>query len=333
MIPSLLHNFDLTGHNTLGLSARSAYARSIDDEAELPELFALAERRGLPVRILGGGSNVILSREYDGITAIMATSGRTLTEEGDTVLLDACAGETWHELVAWTVGQNLWGLENLAGIPGTLGAAPIQNIGAYGVELSDRFESLRAFDRVERRFVTMTTQDCRFAYRQSRFKQEPGRYVVTQVRLRLSRNGAPNLGYRDLSALGPFAHPSEVMDNVLRLRGSKLPDWRILGNAGSFFHNPVLTAEAAAAFATLHPTAPAFPQADGAVKLSAGWLIEHAGLKGYRMGRAGVSDRHALVLVNHGGATRDDIMALADFIVDTVRGKFGVGLHREPELL
>ena len=334
MTSPMSQNYDLTGHNTLGLKASSRYARRIEDAAELPDLFAAADRDGMPVRLLGGGSNVILGEYYDGITAIMATRGRVLTEgEGGVVLLEAQAGENWHELVAWTVGQGLWGLENLALIPGTVGAAPIQNIGAYGVELSDRFHSLDAYDRTINGMVTLDGVQCRFAYRHSLFKEQPGRYVVTKVRLGLTRNGAPELGYRELSGLGPVGHPATVMDAVIKLRTSKLPDWRLLGNAGSFFHNPVVSAVVGRAFAVANPTAPAYPQADGSVKLSAGWLIEQAGLKGYRRGPVGVSDRHALVLVNHGGAARTDLMALAEHVVETVQQRFGISLKREPELL
>jgi UDP-N-acetylmuramate dehydrogenase len=334
MTASLSPNYDLTGHNTLGLKASSRYARRIEDEAELDDLFAQATRTGMPVRLLGGGSNVILGEHFEGITAIMATRGRMLIEgEDGAALLEAQAGENWHELVAWTVGQGLWGLENLALIPGTVGAAPIQNIGAYGVELCDRFHSLDAYDRTTGSVVTLDGATCRFAYRHSLFKEQPGRYVVTKVRLALTRNGQPELGYRELSGLGPVDNPATVMDAVVRLRTSKLPDWRVLGNAGSFFHNPVVPEAVGRAFAIANPAAPAYPQADGSIKLSAGWLIEQAGLKGYRSGPVGVSDRHALVLVNHGGATRTELMALADHVVATVQQRFAITLRREPELL
>jgi UDP-N-acetylmuramate dehydrogenase len=334
MISPMSLNYDLTGHNTLGLRASSHYARRIEDEAELAELFADAERDGMPVRLLGGGSNVILGEAYEGITALMATRGRTLSEgEDGTVLVEAQAGETWHDLVTWTVAQGLWGLENLALIPGTVGAAPIQNIGAYGVELCDRFQSLDAYDRSTGSTVTLDRPQCRFAYRHSLFKEQPGRYVVTRVRLNLTRHGKPELGYRELAGLGPVDHPAMVMDAVIKLRTSKLPDWRVLGNAGSFFHNPIVSQTVGHAFAIANPTAPAFAQADGTIKLSAGWLIEKAGLKGYRSGPVGVSDRHALVLVNYGGATRSELMVLADHVVATVQQRFAIALKREPELL
>ena len=334
MTSPLTPNYDLSGHNTLGLRARSQFARVVRDAAELPGLLAMAERDGLPVRVLGGGSNVILGEEFAGITAIMASQGRVLSEgSGGDVILEAQAGENWHELVAFTVAQGLWGLENLAGIPGTVGAAPIQNIGAYGVELCDRFHSLDAYDRSTSSLVALDREACRFAYRHSVFKEQPGRYVVTRVRLKLKRNGVAELGYRELAALGDVAHPQVVMDAVLKARGAKLPDWRVQGNVGSFFHNPIVSERVGHAFALANPTAPAFPQADGSVKLSAGWLIEQAGLKGYRQGTVGVSAQHALVLVNLGGATRTELMALADHVVAVVQERFGISLRREPELL
>ncbi|HLV82723.1 MAG TPA: UDP-N-acetylmuramate dehydrogenase [Devosia sp.] len=330
----LSQDYDLTAHNTFGLAAHSQFARTIVDEAEIPSLFALAEQQGLPVRMLGEGSNVILSERFDGITALMATRGRELIvgDNGD-LILEAQAGENWHALVAHTVGEGLWGLENLAGIPGTVGAAPVQNIGAYGVELSDRFVSLRAYDRIAGAFVELDGPACRFAYRHSLFKEHRGRYVVASVRLRLSRSAKPELSYRELSALAAPDRPSVVMDRVLQLRAAKIPDWRGLGNAGSFFHNPVVPAAIGAAFMAAHPSAPAYAQADGAIKLSAGWLIEQAGLKGYRDGPVGVSAQHALVLVNHGGASCTDVLGLAEHVVTTVHDRFGIRLQREPELL
>lgn len=334
MISNALPNYDLTDRNTLGLKARSQYAVLIEDSEQLLALFELADQAGLPARVLGGGSNVILGEYYAGVTAIMASRGRAVTPTtGGQVILEAMAGENWHDLVAWTVQQGLWGLENLAGIPGTAGAAPIQNIGAYGIEVGDRFHSLDAFDRTTRTFVTLDRDACRFAYRHSLFKEQPGRYVVTRVRLELSEHGRAELGYRELSNLGQVDHPETVMKAVLKLRSAKLPDWRILGNVGSFFHNPVLGPAEARAFVAEHPDAPAFMQPDGSVKLSAGWLIERAGLKGYRQGAVGVSDQHALVLVNHGGATRTELMALADHVVTLVMERFGIKLHREPELI
>ncbi|MCS6761800.1 MAG: UDP-N-acetylmuramate dehydrogenase [Candidatus Devosia symbiotica] len=334
MNQSLLHNYDLAEHNTFRLAAQSDFARTIVDEAELLSLFALVEQRELPVRILGEGNNVILSERYSGITVLMATRGREIAaRDEDTHIVEAHAGENWHELVAHTVAQGLWGLENLAGIPGTVGAAPVQNIGAYGIELSDRFVSLRAFDRQFGAFVELDGPSCRFAYRHSLFKEQRDRYVVTRVRLLVSKSARPTLSYRELSDIKSPDQPAVIMEKVLQLRRAKIPDWRRLGNVGSFFHNPVVSEQIGRAFMADNPAAPAFIQADGTIKLSAGWLIEHVGLKGYRQGPVGVSDQHALVLVNHGGASSGDVLRLAEYIVTTVRDRFGIGLQREPELL
>lgn len=333
---TLLPDFDLSARNTLALKAQSRWGVVLDDAAQVPVLFELARKRGLPLRILGGGSNVVLSDGFDGITAIMSTRGRrVITETEAQVLVEAAAGETWHDFVIWTVAHGFGGIENLAGIPGTVGAAPVQNIGAYGVEVADVFESLVAFDTVESSLKTFTAEDCAFAYRDSVFKHEPGRYVVMSLRLRLPRPWKPNLRFAGLSELSGQSEvtPRAVMDRVLHLRGSKLPDWRVTPNAGSFFQNPIVTFEAAAPILAEFPTAPSFPQADGRTKLSAGWLIEHSGLKGFHMGRAGISERHALVVINLGGARAGDIAALAAHVKATVEARFGIALHEEPIFL
>jgi len=332
----LLSDFDLRSHNTLGVPARSRFGVVVTDAAILPDLFEAAAGRGLPVRVLGGGSNVVLSPDYDGITALMATTGRSIVAAGPAgTVVEAAAGENWHGLVEWTIGQGLGGLENLAGIPGSVGAAPIQNIGAYGVELADRFDSLVALDTASRQLRRFEKEACRFAYRDSIFKHERGRYVVVSVRVRLPQPWEPVLTYPGLSGLDPAAGADAraVMQAVLSLRGSKLPDWRVTPNVGSFFHNPIVSSEAAAALAAANPGAPAWPLAGGRAKLSAAWLIERAGLKGLRMGPVGVSEKHALVLVNYGGGTATDLLALSNHIKGEVGARFGVSLVEEPQFI
>jgi UDP-N-acetylmuramate dehydrogenase len=330
-LPALIPHFDLSARNTLALRARSRFGVEITHADQLPTLFS----QGLPVRILGGGSNVVLASSFEGITALIALRGLRRIDEDDAVILEAAAGETWHDLVTHAVGQGLGGLENLALIPGTVGAAPVQNIGAYGVELADIFDSLDAFDRDTGRVVSLDRAACRFAYRHSVFKQQADRFVVTKVRLRLQKAWTPNLGFAGLAELAeaPEITPRLVMDRVIALRQSKLPDWRITPNAGSFFQNPIIAIETAQPVLDEFPTAPNFPQADGLTKLSAGWLIEKAGLKGFRLGPVGVSDRHALVLVNHDGGEQADIAALAAHIKRTVRDRFGIQLQEEPVFL
>lgn len=330
---ALIPDFDLSARNTLALRARSRFAIALEDAAQLPALLAEAGSRNLALRILGGGSNVVLAPDFDGITALVALKGKAIVAQSDdATIIEAAAGETWHDLVVWTVGQNLGGLENLALIPGTVGAAPVQNIGAYGSELADMFESLIAYDRQTGAERSFTRQQCAFAYRDSVFKQQPGRYIVLSVRLRLPRDWRPNLNFAGLAELAddPALSPEAVMDRVIELRTSKLPDWRQTPNAGSFFQNPIVTPDEAAHVLAEFPTAPNFAQPDGRLKLSAGWLIEKSGLKGFRLGPVGISERHALVVVNHGGGEQGDIAALARHIKETVSTRFGIQLHEEP---
>lgn len=318
--------FDLSHRNSFGFSSRARYGAEVTRVEEISEIACFAERLDLPLYILGRGSNCLFPERLQGVVAVMAIKGWSVDDSAqDHIKVTAQAGEDWPSLVAQITACGIGGLENLAGIPGTVGAAPIQNIGAYGVELSDVFERLEAYDRNENRMVTLTKADCRFAYRHSVFKEQPGRYIVSEVTLRLPRPWAPVLSYAGLRDLPTPQTPETVMQAVLAQRAAKLPDWRVLGNVGSFFHNPVVPEETWRAL----PEMPGHP-ADGGVKLSAGWLIDHAGLKGLRIGDAGVHEGHALVIVNHGHATLPQVQALADQVIRRVRAKFGVTLVPEP---
>lgn len=323
----LIRDFDLTRLNTMGLPSRARLGGRITAADEIEELARVAKSERLPLHVLGGGSNVVLRPEIPAVVGIMSTQGREVARQADgTVLVTAQAGEDWSEFVAWTVGQGLPGLENLGGIPGTVGAAPVQNIGAYGVELEQRFHSLTVWDLEQHERRRFTRDDCGFSYRQSRFKQAGGRFIVLDVTLALPGNWLPVLTYPPLDKLPPGTDAAEIHQQVLAVRGSKLPNWRVLGNAGSFFHNPVVPAEIADAI----PGVPRYPQPDGTVKLSAAWLIDSCGLKGVRDGRAGIYDKHALVIVNHGGATYADIARLAARVKETVHARYGVTLTQEP---
>ena len=329
--PWLITDLDLGRSNTFGLAARSRFGAVVTTKDDLVAAHDYARENNLPVHVLGGGSNVILSPSFEGMTLLIALKGKTLLgQESGFNIVEAAAGENWHDFVAWTLDHDLPGLENLALIPGTVGASPVQNIGAYGIELADRFDGLTAFDTQALAFRTFSKADCRFAYRQSAFKAEPGRYIVTSVRFALPVQWSPVLNYAGLNTLPADASPRAIMDQVIALRQSKLPDPREIGNVGSFFHNPVVSADVHAAVKAEAPTAPAYPQADGSMKLSAGWLIEQCGLKGAREGQVGVSDRHALVLVNHGGGTRAEVESLANRIKATVSERFGITLTAEP---
>ncbi|SEP71289.1 UDP-N-acetylmuramate dehydrogenase [Devosia sp. YR412] len=327
-------DFDLQAHNTFGLPARARFGTTVTTADDLVPLLAEAKAKNLPLRILGGGSNVVLRPCFDGIIALMGIAGRDIIgRHGDQTLVRFGAGENWHAIVEWSIAQGLSGLENLAAIPGTVGAAPIQNIGAYGLELVDRFHALETFDTLEGTTLTFDRDACQFAYRQSFFKRAPGRYVVTSVTLAFPNAWQPNLAYPGLSDIPADADAKTIMDRVVAVRASKLPDWRVTGNAGSFFHNPIVESAVADAIAAYHPEAPRYPGGAGRVKLSAAWLIERSGFKGFRYGAAGVSPNHALVLINTGGATQAEISELAGQIVAGVKSRFGVELVQEPELL
>lgn len=326
----LIENFDLSRRNTLALVSQARFGAEVQDVSQLEQLVALAAAHKLPLHIIGGGSNLVLHEKLDAVIGAMAIKGRTIHDPlKDHIPVTAQGGEDWSEFVEWTIQQGLRGLENLAGIPGTVGAAPVQNIGAYGLELKDRFHSLQAYDTVERTMRSFNPADCAFRYRHSIFKDHPGRYIVTEVTFALPKDWKPVLNYSGLDKLPANANAEAIMRHVLALRGSKLPDWRALPNVGSFFHNPIVSAQIADRISG----APRFEQPDGRVKLSAAWLIDQCGLKGAREGQAGIYEHHALIVVNNGGATYHDIAALTARIKNTIHARFGIHLTQEPIIL
>ncbi|MCO6187663.1 UDP-N-acetylmuramate dehydrogenase [Rhizobium sp. L1K21] len=325
----LIEHFDLRHHNTLGLPARARFGGLIHTLEDLAAGLAAAQSKGLPFHLLGGGSNCVLGQEIEAVIGVMAMRGRSIeSSDPDSVKITAKAGESWPDLVEWTVAQGIGGLENLSGIPGTVGAAPVQNIGAYGREISQFVERVIAHDTRDHCMRTFRGNECAFRYRNSRFKDEPGRYLITEVVLALPRAWQAHLSYAGLGELGVGCTPQQVSAAVLQLRASKLPDWRKTGNAGSFFHNPVVPQERRTSLEGVP-----FHIVDDGLKLSAGWLLEACGLKGYRLGGAGFSEKHALVLVNHGGADFSDVKALADEARRRVAERFGVHLVQEPVTL
>jgi len=327
---------NLTASNTLGLASQAAACVALEHVEQLDALSDMA-RSHAPLLILGGGSNMVLPAQVPGLVARVALRGLRLVEERDDAwIVEAAAGETWHEVVSACIAQGWDGLENLALIPGTVGAAPVQNIGAYGVELADRFDSLLAWNIPERRMARMTAADCRFAYRDSVFKHaRPGVWLIASVRLALPRPWRPVLGYPDLQrdaelcAGGPPTARA-VFDAVCRIRRAKLPDPAVIGNAGSFFKNPLVDARMRDELLARFPGLVSYAQPDGRYKLAAGWLIDQCGWKGRSLGPAGVHDRQALVLVNRGGAKAEDVMALASAIQRDVMARYGVALEPEP---
>ncbi len=333
--------------NSFAVEARAARLVEIDDAADLARLAGRLHGEPAPL-VLGGGSNVLFTRDPPMPVVRIAIRGRRLlSDDSRSVVVEAGAGENWNEFVDWTLAQGFGGLENLSLIPGSVGASPIQNIGAYGVEMRERFESLDAVSLLDGSHRRFDAVDCGFGYRDSIFRHAQGReWAIVAVRFRLARDAPLRLDYgeiRDELRDGGVERPAarDVARAVSSIRRRKLPDPAVLGNAGSFFRNPVVDAPVADALSALHPAMPRFAVAadDGTaaggarVKLSAGWLIERCGWKGFRDGDAGVHERHALVLVNHGNATGAQVFALAQRIAESVRDRFGIELAPEPTIV
>ena len=331
----------LRAFNTFGLPAVARTLVRIKSEADVRRVVDHAEFGVARKFVLGGGSNVVLTHDLEEVVLKIEIPGLRLVEETPRAwVVEAGAGENWHAVVAWTLQQGFPGLENLALIPGSTGAAPVQNIGAYGVELKDRFHSLDAVDLVTGRSVTLGPQDCRFGYRDSVFKHTSfgglaGKSVITRVRFRLPKPWQPVLGYLDLerkmAETGNSAPDAQtVFDWVCAIRRAKLPDPAVIGNAGSFFKNPVVSEEQCRDIIGRDPEIVHYPMPDGTVKLAAGWLIDACGWKGKTVGRAGVYEKQALVLVNRGGASGAEVVTLARAIQESVYGRFGIRLEPEP---
>lgn len=347
-LPTTLPDFverdaNLARHNTLALPSHAAWYARITAAEQLTALVDPCSPCDTRLFVLGGGSNLVLSGYFDGLVLHMAIPGRALVgEDSEAWYVRAGAGENWHDFVQWTLAQGWPGLENLSLIPGTVGAAPIQNIGAYGLEVADRIHSLTACDMESGESVRFDRAGCRFGYRDSVFKQEgwhlEGRFVITDVTFRLPRQWQPLTRYADIGgelAAREIATPTarQIADAVIAVRQRKLPDPARIPNTGSFFHNPIVDAATVTRLLTAHPGLPHYPQADGRVKLAAGWLIEHAGWKGRALGPVGMYEKQALVLVNHGGATGSDVAALMHAVQSDVRERFGVALTPEPIFL
>jgi len=336
----ILRDADLKPFNTFGIAAKAEALGRFRDAGQLRALLAAPELAGLPRMILGGGSNVLFTRDWPGAVLLNEVPGLDVVrEDDDHVWLKAGAGVVWHDLVMHSVAMGWGGLENMSLIPGKVGAAPMQNIGAYGVELKDTFESLEALKVDDGNMVTFRREDCRFGYRESYFKREgKDRFVILSVTFRLSKRPVLNTSYGNIAqelAKRGITAPTlrDVSDAVIAIRSSKLPDPRVLGNAGSFFKNPVVPAALADRIRTHYPDVSAYPAGEGQVKLAAGWLIEKAGWKGFREDGYGVHKDQALVLVNHGGATGRNIYDLSTRILESVRERFGVELEREVNII
>ena len=345
-------NVPLHASNAFGIVAKAHRLVRVSGEDDVTQLLQDPQLADAPKFILGGGSNIVITGDVKPLVLKVEIMGRRLVDDGPRAwIVEAGAGENWHEFVGWTLAQGFPGLENLALIPGTMGASPVQNIGAYGVELQDRFDSLDAIDLTTGRSFSLNAAQCAFGYRDSIFKHLPpaadepgnaprgmglaGRALITRVRLRLPKPWKPVLGYLDLErkmAEAKVAEPTaqQIFQWVCDIRRAKLPDPRVIGNAGSFFKNPTVTPEQCSDIIAREPGIVHYPMPDGSMKLAAGWLIDACGWRGKSVGNAGVYERQALVLVNRGGATGGEVVTLARAIQTSVYERFGIRLEPEP---
>lgn len=336
----IVDNVSLKPYNTFGIEAFCNHFVEINSVSEINELISNDVYKRNKHLIIGGGSNILLTKNFDGLVIKNNLKGIEVEgEEGDIVYVKAAAGEVWHEFVQYCISKGLAGLENLSLIPGCVGASPMQNIGAYGVEIKDVFESLEAIDLSSGTFKKFLKPDCHFGYRESVFKHEyKNKFIIISVTFRLNKKINLNTSYgainAELESMG-IKKPGikDVSQAVINIRSSKLPDPRVTGNAGSFFKNPEVSASEHERIKTAFPNVVAYPLENGNYKLAAGWLIEQSGLKGFRMGNAAVHDKQALVLVNKGEAKGDEIYSLSEHVLQTVFAKFGVKLEREVNII
>jgi len=331
-------NFPLKPYNTFGIDAKARYFSTFSNTDELSELTSHDSQ--LTTLVLGGGSNILFTKDYDGTVLKNNIRGIDLQHEDEEhVYVKVGAGENWHQFVLHCIGHNWAGIENLSLIPGNIGAAPIQNIGAYGVELDEIFWSLEAFHLEEKRVHTFTATDCEFGYRDSVFKNRyKDQFAILSVTFQLRKRPIYHVSYgaitEELEKMGvKELSIKAVSQAVINIRTSKLPDPQKIANAGSFFKNPEITTEKYEALKLQFPTIVAYPLAKGTVKLAAGWMVEQCGWKGYRKGDAGCHAKQALVLVNYGNATGKEIYNLSEEILQSVNEKFGVLLEREVNII
>lgn len=332
---NILKNAQLQALNTLHLNAVATELTEIHHKQDIVDALDYAQQQQRAVMILSGGSNVLLSQNIDALVLHMKIKGiELLNQDEKQVELSVAAGECWHDFVLWSTTQGYYGLQNLALIPGLVGAAPVQNIGAYGVEVGEFIHAVDVYDRELSIFRQLSAAECKFAYRDSLFKQLPQRYVICAVHFKLLKHADVKVNYGDLkAAMGDDLSPENLEQQVIRIRQSKLPDPAEFPNAGSFFKNPVISAAEFAARFTDLVDVPHYPQPNQQVKLAAGWLIEQAGWKGKRLNNVGMYHKQALVLVNYAQANLDDVQHTYQAVQKAVHEKFGVFLQPEPVLI
>jgi UDP-N-acetylmuramate dehydrogenase len=334
---NMQQNISLKKYNTFGIDVTAKYFANF---TSLTELAALLTEQTFPILILGGGSNILFTKNYNGLVLKNELKGISKINEDDKyVYVQAAAGENWHEFVMYCIDNDWAGVENLSLIPGCVGASPMQNIGAYGVELKDIFHSLEAYHKKENKLVTFTLQDCEFGYRESIFKNKyKNEFTITSVTFKLSKTPTFNITYgaieQELTRMGVKQLSIKAISNaVINIRKSKLPNPFVIGNAGSFFKNPEVKNEQFLKLKENFENIIGYPQSNGNTKIAAGWLIEQCGFKGKRFGDAGCHAQQALVLVNYGNANGNQIFELSDRIIVSVGQKFGIALQREVNII
>lgn len=338
MTLEMRQNASLQALNTLGVNASARFLALIDKPSDVFDALELAGFNHWPVVFIGGGSNLVLTEDIDGLVMHCRLKGISAEQQGNDVLVTAQAGENWHGLVQYCLEHNYFGLENLSLIPGTVGAAPIQNIGAYGVELQQIFESLYGWDIDRQEWRSLSAEECQFSYRNSVFKQElKHRFFITSVTLRLSLTDKPNISYgalqqyfKSAGIASPTAH--QVSSAVINIRQSKLPDPAVLANVGSFFKNPIISRQQQQQLSASYPDMVCYPQPDGRVKIAAGWLLENAGWKGKKIGPVGMHDQQALVLINYHQGDGQAVLALAEAVQQNIAERFSIALEIEPQI-
>ena len=335
-------NITIAPYTTFKIGGPARFFCSIKNEEDLVQAVKFAKEKELPVLVIGGGSNLLVSDDgYKGLIVRCEIKGKQFVEgkgvDVGKVIIKAAAGEDWETLVSEAVGRGLYGFESLSAIPGTVGASPVQNIGAYGVDVSSTIYSVRVLDTTIMRFKELSNDDCKFAYRDSIFKHEKGRYIVAQVTYKLTRSGKPNLSYRDVReyfTLRKISDPTlqQVRDAIVEIRSDKLPDWKAWGTAGSFFKNPVITSAKFAELKKTYPDLPGFMEPDGMVKVSLGWILDKVcNAKGLTMGNVSTYEKQALVLVAKPGATATDVLNFSNELMRRVKEKTGIVIEGEVE--
>ena len=336
---NILHNYSLKNHNTFGIDVKAKYFSTFDSVLKLKEILETNLHREEKLFILGSGSNILLTQDFDGFIIHNKIEGICIIEDNENdILVEVGGGVDWHDFVMWSVSQELSGVENLALIPGTVGASPVQNIGAYGMEVKDSITKVHTLEIKNKEVKIFSNNDCEFSYRNSFFKkQDKNKFIITKVEFKLSKEPLNKTTYGaikdELKNLNLEASPATIAEAIIMIRGRKLPDPKVLGNSGSFFKNPVIETTKFEALKKEFPEMIGYTISNSQTKIAAGWLIDNAGLKGYRKSDAGVHENQALVLVNYGNASGTEIINLAKEIQQKIKAKYSVNLETEVSIL